>query len=688
MLIAPLGRARDVTAQTAVMYRSPRRLKPSEACAKFLANDRGAWNEATSPEMVEPLDLMTSRRYQGIVLVGPARSGKTFTVIIGAIAYAVTSSPGDMLVVQMSREVARDFSRTEIDRALRHSPELQAQISPRPRDDNIFDKNFRSGMEVKFAWPAISQLSGKTRKYALITDYDRPANRDDVDGEGPLWDLARKRTETYMSRAKTMAESSPDAVHVKTKWRPSSPHEAPPCRGILELYNRGTRARRYWPCLHCGTWFQAEPGLGCFPIPTLERLELDIQVADLNALAEKYAQITCRECGAVHKAENKKELQLKGVWLHEGESIEPDGSIVGDRVETDIASYWLGGCAAAYQTWQAMIYKYLQAVKTYVATGDESPLKFTVNTDQAAVHIPPAIAKRKGPESLMARAEAWPRSMLPIGVRFVVAAVDVQAGKFVVQVKGYGVGLESWLIDRFEITSSKRVEGNRTAGLDPASFTEDWDVLIDEVANKSYAYEGMLDIKLSPRVVVVDSGGKAGVTMRAYQFWRRARDAGYGRRILLIKGSGNPNAPRYALTWPDSRERADRGAGGAGDVPVLQINTNVIKDGVANDYARETPGAGYAHVPDWMDASWYDELMSETRTIKGWVKNAGQRNEAFDLECYARAACAALDAEKIDWSSPPEWAVPPQLRLPRSSAPGASPAPRPGGRRMLDPGIT
>ncbi|WP_262197094.1 phage terminase large subunit family protein, partial [Escherichia coli] len=37
-----------------------------------------------------------------------------------------------------------------------------------------------------------------------------------------------------------------------TRWKPSSPHEAPPTTGILSLYNRGDRRRWYWPCPHCG----------------------------------------------------------------------------------------------------------------------------------------------------------------------------------------------------------------------------------------------------------------------------------------------------------------------------------------------------------------------------------------------------------------------------------------------------
>ncbi|EKI05075.1 phage terminase large subunit family protein, partial [Escherichia coli 5412] len=40
------------------------------------------------------------------------------------------------------------------------------------------------------------------------------------------------------------------------KWRRTSPHEAPPTTGILSLYNRGDRRRWYWPCPHCGEYFQ------------------------------------------------------------------------------------------------------------------------------------------------------------------------------------------------------------------------------------------------------------------------------------------------------------------------------------------------------------------------------------------------------------------------------------------------
>nr|ESH07753.1 phage terminase large subunit [Salmonella enterica subsp. enterica serovar Give str. 564] len=88
-----------------------------------------------------------------------------------------------------------------------------------------------------------------------LTDYDRFP--EDIDGEGDGFSLASKRTTTFMSAGMTLAESSPGREITDVKWRRSSPHEAPPTTGILSLYNRGDRRRWYWPCPHCGDWFQS-----------------------------------------------------------------------------------------------------------------------------------------------------------------------------------------------------------------------------------------------------------------------------------------------------------------------------------------------------------------------------------------------------------------------------------------------
>lgn len=679
MLIAPLASARDISHRTAELIRPPRRLRPSEAASKYLRNDKGAWDPSLTPEMIEPLDLLASREYTGIVFVGPARSGKTFGLILAGAAYITTCAPGDSLIVQMSQDAARDFSRMDLDRSIRHSPELLERLSPRARDDNTFDKFFRSGIVLKIGWPAVTQLSSKTLRYVMVTDYDRPENRDNVDGEGPLWDLGAKRTETYMSRGKMLAESSPGGEYTDPQWRPSTPHEAPPALGILSLYNRGTRARLYWPCKHCREFSEAKPGLGCFALPGFEELEDMVLKRDLMSMADEYARVVCHACGGLHELSDRPAMKERSRWVHEGQKVGPDGIVTGERRRSQIASYWEGGVAAAYQRWDSVLLKYFQALRTYVQTRDENPLKTTTNTDLAAPYLPRAIANRRGVEQLIERAkdEEWPKQTVPQGARFLTAAVDVQGSRFCVLVIGWGIGLESWVVDRFTITASKRPEGERFAALDPASYLEDWDVLLDQVIARNYPVDGMSGATLPVLVAFCDSGGRAGVTEKAYDFWRKVKRLKLGKRFRLVKGSHLLNAPRTQETWPDSRGRSDRKAKSRGDVPVWMLNVNVLKDGITGDLAREEPGPGYVHLPAWLERDYFDELTVENRTDKGWVKPAGARNEAFDLHVYNRAAVIALGAEKINWAKPPPWAI--EVKAPKEEQPEAVviQAPRP-----------
>lgn len=681
MALAPFLQPNSVSRSVAEIIRPAQRMKPSEACEEYLQTEKGPWRRSMAPMMVEPLDLLATREYTGICYVGPSRSSKTMSLVLGALTWIVTCSPGDTQINHITQDLAREFSKKDLDRAIRHSPELASRLSPRPRDDNVFDKFFRSGMALTMGWPTTGQLSGKTLKYVLTTDYDRAEDREDIGGEGSYWDLSYARIRTLMSRGKNLAESSPGGEYDQANWRPSTAHEAPPATGIISIYNRGTRARWYWQCTACSEYFQAKPGLECFPLPPDEQLEQDVQSNDLMWLAEQFAKVVCTHCGTVHGQELKEKLNAGGVWLHEGESIDGGGRRSGERRRTDIASYWQGGCSATYQRWDQLLLGYLQGLLTYAQTGDESTLKTKTNTDLAMPHLPRAIAKRRGAEQLIARAENWPRGLIPQAVRFLTASVDVQGNRFVVQVHGWGAHLESWVIERFTITASRRKEGTRDAALEPAAFVEDWDVILELVADREYAYVEALEQKLRPRLTLVDSGGKAGVTMRAYEFWRSARDKGYGRRVMLVRGTGAHSAARCSLTWPDTRGRGDRQSGAVGDVPVFLINTNILKDGVSNDYGREKPGPGYVHVPTWIERTWFDELLAESRGKNGWESKRGSRNEAFDLHVYARVACIALEAEKIDWNAPPPWAAPFELR----AAGAARAAP---GRSVRHPGIT
>lgn len=659
-MLAPFQQPRSISRDIAEILLPARRIKPRESLRRYLRTEKGPWSASQAALQLEPLDLLSGRRYNGIVYVGPSRGSKTFTLIVGGLTYIVTCAPGDTQITQMSQDMAREMSKKDIERAIQESPELKARLSPRPRDNNVYDKTFRSGMTLTMAWPSAAQHSSKTLKYMLLTDYDNVPNRDNVDGKGALWDLAYARIRTMMSRGKCLAESSPATTYTDPQWKQSlsAPHEAPPAPGILSIYNLGTRARSYWPCLGCSEFFQAKPGLESFCLPDFEEIEQEVERRDIAWLAEQWARIACPACGNIHEPQHKPELVLRSQWVHEGEIIRPDGKIEGERRRTDIASFWQGGVSATYQRWDAMLQSYLQAVLKYVRTGDESSLQTRTNTDQAAPYLPRAIAKRRNASHLLERREEWPQGTIPPGVRFLTAAVDVQKHRFAVTVYGWGPLLERWVVDRFSVTASARPEGERYAAIDPASYDEDWDVLVKEVIEREFDIQGIDGATLTPLLSLVDSGGRAGVTTKAYEFWRRLRAKNLGKRMMLLKGASSANAPRAQLVWPDAKDRKDRHAGAMGDVPVWLLNVNQIKDALAGDLAREAPGPGYVHFADWLDESFFDELTAETRTGKGWESPNGVRNEEADLHAYNRAACIILKAEQIDWQKPPSWAAP------------------------------
>lgn len=656
----PLANLRNIRAESTTIIAQPRG-RPSEVAQENLRNHRGALDLSMSPMMIEPLDQLGGRKYQGIILVGPQRSSKTFGLVLGGLTYIAMADPGDTLVTTITQEKAREFSNSELGNALRYSPNLLEKLSPRASDDNTYDKWFRSGMTVKLGWPAISQLSSSTYRYVFLTDYDRPTNRDNVDGEGPLWDAAFRRVLTYMTRGKCLAESSPGEDWADVAWKPNPqfPHEAPPALGILSLYNNGTRARWMWPCKHCNEYFQAKPGWDAFAMPPTEELrDILLKKDDIESLVLDYARVPCPNCGGLHEQTDKMAMTLSGMWMHEGQTI-VGGELHGEPRATNIWSGWLGGCAASYQRWDGMIRNYLQAVKSYARTGDESSMRMASTSDAAAPYMPMGVRNKQGKEMLLERVEAYDKGTVPPEVRFLTAAVDVHARRFVVQVHGWGVELQQWLIDRYEITGSRRSEGDHQAGIDPTAFVEDWESLLPIIAKK-YPVIGQ-DRFMNVKLAFVDSGGAEGVTENAYKFWRSLARRGLGRRIQLVKGDGRLGSPRVVRTWPDTSNRSDRAGHSRGDVPVWFLNTNLLKDGIAADLSRDLVGPGYFHLPHWLndeDRDIFDELIAEIRTAKGWANPSNRRNEALDLAVYNRGALIALKGESIDWEHPPEWAEP------------------------------
>ncbi|HHH2360502.1 TPA: phage terminase large subunit family protein [Escherichia coli] len=668
--------AKAARTDSGYILRAPRRMRVADAVAQYMRVPMGAgnsvpWDPLVAPYVIEPMNCLASREYDAVIFVGPARTGKTIGLIDGWVIYNVICDPADMLIIQMTEEKAREHSKKRLARTFRVSPEVVSRLSPNKNDNNVYDRTFLAGNYLKIGWPSVNIMSSSDYKCVALTDYDRFP--EDIDGEGDAFSLASKRTTTFMSSGMTLVESSPGRDVKDVKWRRTSPHEAPPTTGILSLYNRGDRRRWYWPCPHCGEYFQP-----CGDVVAGFR-----DIAD-PVLASEAAYIQCPSCSGRILPEQKGELNGRGVWLRDGESINADGSRYGDPRRSRIASFWMEGPAAAYQTLSQLVYKLLTAEQEYETTGSEETLKTVINTDWGLPYLPRASMEQRKSELLEQRAEPVPSRSVPDGVNFLVATVDVQAGRhrrFVVQVTGYGSRGERWIIDRYNITQSLRGDSDgESQRIDPASYPEDWDVLLTDVFHKSWPLASDPSQQMRLMAMAVDSGGEDGVTDNAYKFWRRCRRDGLGKRIYLFKGDSIRRAKLITRTFPDNTGRTGRRAQAAGDVPLWLLQTDALKDRVNNALWRDSPGPGYVHFPDWLGSWFYDELTYEERSSDGkWSKPGRGANEAFDLMVYAEALVILHGYEKIRWPDAPEWASRETWLecVPDSTEPSPSPEPVP-----------
>lgn len=631
----------------------------------------GPWLNDVTPYLVEPMDILQSQKFTGMAFAGPAQTGKT-DMVINWVGYSAKCDPADMMIVQTSQTTSRDFSIRRVDRLHRHSPEIGAMLAAGTQSDNTFDKQYRSGMMLSLSWPAINELSGKPIPRLWLTDYDRmPEN---IDGEGSAFSLARKRATTYRSHGMCAVESSPGYAVENPKWVRTTPHEAPPTKGILAIYNQGDRRLWYWQCIDCFKWF--EPDFRLLQYPDTE---------DAMEAAEN-AYLCCPHCNGVYHHDpvdgrpGKHEMNKAGRWVPDNCTIDKDGVIHGKPIRSSIASFWLKGVAAAFSDWKTLVFNFITAEREYESNQSEEALKTTVNTDQGHPYTPKSMINDRVPEVLRARAKPLAKRMVPVGVRFLVATIDVQKNRFVVQVHGIHANRDISIVDRFEIKKSKRVdEDGERLWVKPGSHPEDWKLLVEEVLNKTYPLIDGSGREMGVRFTLCDSAGKDGTTSNAYNFYRWLRygprdglddneeyqededDAnwkpGMAGRFMLLKGASTKSAPRVSISYPDS-QRKDRHAGARGEVPVLMINTNLLKDALNHMLDRTEPGMGVLF-PDWLPDNFYIELTVEVKDPnKGWLNPKNFRNESWDLLAYCLAALLtpAINVEHINWREPPAWA--------------------------------
>ncbi|MFA0251495.1 phage terminase large subunit family protein [Vibrio sp. 10N.261.45.A4] len=125
-----------------------------------LAADEGLWiSDGTDvtkflssqvPYIREPMECLSRRIYEAVILMGPARSGKTKGLVEGWINYTVTQAPGDMLLIYSTKKKAESMSKKDLARCFAATEEINKLRTGRKSDDTLTFKHFLNGMNLSW----------------------------------------------------------------------------------------------------------------------------------------------------------------------------------------------------------------------------------------------------------------------------------------------------------------------------------------------------------------------------------------------------------------------------------------------------------------------------------------------------------------------------------------------------------
>lgn len=621
--------------------------------ARWLSNAGGGyvgrWRHEMAPYLVAPMECLTSLDYLTVAVIGPGQSGKT-SIGENWLLHSVECDPADILWFMQTDEACEAYVKKRINSMVSSHDEMKRRLGRRPVDDSLHYKQFR-GMSAEFLSATENNLINKSAPRILADEIDAYP-----DSLGDVKVLLDVRRQTFGRRSMLLAISHPDRARGLVPERDWT-------AGIMAVYADSDRRLWFWPCPHCGAWSS--------PIPTAARfMALEYPKDGTLDEIERGAHLLCPVNGCIIEDQHRREMNIAafrspfGGWIGEGQTIAEDGTVSGQLISTRTAGFWIVGVMSPFLIGGigGLARARAKAEREFETSGEDKTLKEVVVKQWGYPYSPPKLVGSIDAETLAERAKSETQTLgvVPTGVRFLSAWVDVQIAHFEVLVRGWGVTAESWVIDKLRVPA------------DTATDRDAWDKLFEGLLARRYELSDKSGRGMSIRVIGYDSGGSPGVSDQAYALWRRLKSRNvpktYGVSegrpmwsIIPTKGAATRNAPRLSVVYPDS-QRKDRKAARSGTVPLALFNANLFKDDLAGQLQHALPGANFVHFPAELRSkepphTTFEQLTAEKRRPDGrWEKpHQGVRNEMLDLMVGTHVLARLHGLARINWENPPAW---------------------------------
>lgn len=571
----------------------------------------GPWRSSRTPYLVPVMQACVDPRYRRVVLACGAQMGKTESVL-NVVGHRLDDHPAPVLYVGPTQKQAESMSADRVAKMLRSTPSLWAKTA-RGHAFKTGEKHI-NGARLGFAWAGSpTELASHPAALVLVDERDRMLDT----AEGDPVELAEARTSTYID-GKVIIVSTPTVEGASPVWK---------------LWEEGTRFEWSWPCPECGQYF----------VPRFELLKWPEKATPAVALRE--AKLACPHCGTLIDDAHRAAMNDAGVFAAPGQTVSPEGEVLGDPPDTDTASFWVSGLASPWRSWGQRAKAFLAATRS----GEPGRVQGVVNTALGELY---RVAGDAPPwEGVLDLRESYVSGTVPDGAQVLTAGVDVQKDRLVYCVRGWGAGYESWLVQHGELWGE-------TAG------AQVWQELVH-----------LLDTPFDGhpvRLALIDSGYRPGdpdsPTNVVYEFCRR-----HAGRVLPSKGHDSQAKPVHVAPLDETVRGRTVGRG----LKLVHVDADYCKQFVYGRLQRPKGEPGAWHLPADVGEPYAQELTAEARVVKSsgraaWVR-IRRANHVLDCEALNVAAAHLLNLHLLRPGRGQAPAVPapdaPQPPAPRAPVP-------------------
>lgn len=557
----------------------------------------GPWNSSRTPYCLPIFDAL--KRYRRVVAVMGSQMGKT-EGLFNVIGHKLDDDPAPVLYIGPTKSNIDGVIEPRITQMLRSAPQLWAKTEKGRRAHKLVKRI--AGVSLRLAWAGSpTELASQPAHTVLVDEVDR---MDPIPGEGDAVTLAEARIATYPD-GRLIITSTPTEGNVEVEKHPETGLEhwkmaenKDLLSTVWKLFQEGTRYEWAVPCPHCGDYF----------VPRFRQLWWPDKATAQQAKRE--ARLICAACGVQIADSARAQMNARGVYLAPGQRV-IEGTVVGGIPESDTASFWVSGIMSPWRSLGALASSWVRAV----ASGDQGRIRAVINTGFGE----PFAFRGEAPPADAVRAciGTYTQGQLPVGIKALTSGVDVQKKRLVYAVRGWGYGMESWLIDYGEIWGD-------TA--EPQVWSD-----LEQLLERDFG-GGKAGKPLRIRRMGIDSGYRPG------DKWRRPDNLIYDfclqhRRALPTKGRDRLIKPLQ----PSLIDVTYRGQTHKQGLQLWHLDSDYFKSWVQNALTVAEHQPRRFWVPQDITDDYCMQLTSEARVPKPsglavWVKI---RSENHFLDCEA-----------------------------------------------------